>query len=89
MWEAERCAARHHAGARACDGISSGRSVKLWRIRQGELCTPTGAALLKHFADAFGPMPMMVTERTGIGSVQTFDQANCVRVFLGETVGKG
>ena len=56
----------------------------------GELCTPTGAALLKHFADSFGPMPVMVTERTGIGiGTKTFEQANCIRVFLGETEEKG
>ena len=53
---------------------------------RGELCTPTGAALLKHFADSFGPMPMMTTEKTGIGiGTKTFEQANCIRVFLGET----
>ena len=49
---------------------------------KGELCTPTGAALLKHFADSFGPMPVMVTERTGIGiGTKTFEQANCIRCF--------
>lgn len=53
---------------------------------RGELCTPTGAALLKHFADSFGPVPMMTTEKVGIGiGTKTFEQANCVRVFLGET----
>lgn len=52
---------------------------------RGELCTPTGAALLKHFADSFGPMPMMTTEKVGIGiGTKTFEQVNCVRVFLGE-----
>lgn len=57
---------------------------------KGELCTPTGAALLKHFADSFGPMPVMITERTGIGiGTKTFEQANCIRVFLGETGEKG
>ena len=32
-----------------------------------ELLTPTGAALLVHFADAFGPMPPLAVERTGLG----------------------
>ena len=53
---------------------------------KGELCTPTGAALLVHFADAFGPMPVMRVARTGVGlGTKQFEQANCVRVFLGET----
>ena len=28
---------------------------------EGELCTPTGAALLKHFVDEFGDMPLLTT----------------------------
>lgn len=53
---------------------------------QGELCTPTGAALLVQFADSFGPMPVMCTEGVGIGiGTKQFEQANCVRAFLGET----
>lgn len=52
----------------------------------GELCTPTGAALLRHFAAEFGPMPVMCTEKIGIGTGRKdFEAANCVRVFLGET----
>ena len=55
---------------------------------KGELCTPTGAALLTYFADGFGEMPVMVTERTGVGiGARKFEQANCVRIFLGETPG--
>ena len=47
---------------------------------QGELCTPTGAALLVRFADRFGPMPPMRTERTGYGmGKKDFPQANCLR----------
>lgn len=54
---------------------------------QGELCTPTGAALLTHFAASFGPMPVMSVEAAGVGiGTKTFEQANCVRAFLGETV---
>ena len=57
---------------------------------KGELCTPTGAALLKHFADEFGPMPVMTAEKTGIGiGTKQFEQANCVRVFLGDTAESG
>ncbi len=53
---------------------------------QGELCTPTGAALVAHFASSFGPMPMMAVQKVGIGiGTKEFAQANCVRVFLGET----
>ena len=52
---------------------------------QGELCTPTGAALLAHFADSFGSMPVMRTRGVGIGiGTKEFEQANCVRAFLGE-----
>ena len=54
---------------------------------QGELCTPTGAALLTHFADAFEKMPVMRTQKVGIGigTKQFEEQANCVRAFLGES----
>lgn len=52
----------------------------------GELCTPTGAALLKHFADEFGDMPAMRLDRVGYGmGNKDFPVANCVRAFLGNT----
>ncbi|MBO6055153.1 MAG: LarC family nickel insertion protein [Oscillospiraceae bacterium] len=52
---------------------------------RGELCTPTGAALLKHFADSFGPQPLMRVERIGYGmGKKDFEAANCVRAMLGE-----
>jgi uncharacterized protein (DUF111 family) len=52
---------------------------------KGELCTPTGAALLKHFVDDFGPMQVMKTEAIGYGmGTKDFEQANCVRIMLGE-----
>ena len=53
---------------------------------RGELCTPTGAALLTHFAQSFGPMPVMTAQAVGVGiGTKQFEQANCVRAFLGET----
>ncbi len=53
---------------------------------RGELCTPTGAALLKHFATGFGNMPAMKLQGTGYGmGKKDFEAANCVRVMLGET----
>ena len=53
---------------------------------EGELCTPTGAALLKHFVNRFEQMPVMTTQRIGYGmGKKDFDRANCVRAFYGET----
>ena len=51
---------------------------------RGELCTPTGAALLRHFADDFGDMPAMTLDRVGYGmGTKDFPWANCVRALLG------
>lgn len=56
---------------------------------QGELCTPTGAAILKHFATRFGDMPVMKTRAIGYGmGKKDFGMANCVRAMLGETEDK-
>ena len=53
---------------------------------RGELCTPTGAALLKHFAGEFGAMPPMTVSTIGYGmGKKDFPAANCVRVLLGES----
>lgn len=55
-----------------------------------ELCTPTGAAVLKHFAEKFLPMPAMMTESVGYGmGTKDFAAANCVRAFLGERYEEG
>ena len=55
---------------------------------RGELCTPTGAALLKRFVTRFGDMPVMKTEKIGYGmGKKDFPAANCVRAMLGETAG--
>lgn len=51
---------------------------------EGELCTPTGAALLRHFVSRFGEMPPMTTQAIGYGmGKKDFSKANCVRAFLG------
>ena len=53
---------------------------------RAELCTPTGAALLKHFVTRFGDMPVMQTRRIGYGmGTRELEQANCVRALLGDT----
>ena len=52
----------------------------------GELCTPTGAALLRQFVSDYGPMPLMTVERIGYGLGQKdFPAANCLRAMLGES----
>ena len=51
---------------------------------RGELCTPTGAAILKHFVTRFDGMPVMRTTSIGYGmGKKDFPAANCVRVMLG------
>lgn len=51
---------------------------------KSELCTPTGAALLKHFSKEFGQMPVMRLDKVGYGmGTKDFEMANCVRAMLG------
>ena len=51
-----------------------------------ELCTPTGAALLKRFVSRFGGMPVITTQAIGYGmGTKEFDAANCICAFWGET----
>ncbi|MBQ7738028.1 MAG: nickel pincer cofactor biosynthesis protein LarC [Oscillospiraceae bacterium] len=53
---------------------------------KGELCTPTGAALLKYYVNSFGPMPEFRPESVGYGmGKRDFPAANCVRAMLGRT----
>lgn len=52
---------------------------------EAELCTPTGAALLKHFVQDFGQMPAMTVSAVGYGvGSRDFGRANCVRALLGD-----
>lgn len=53
---------------------------------RAELCTPTGAAILKYFAEDFAPMPVMTISKIGYGmGSKDFETANCTRAMLGET----
>lgn len=55
---------------------------------EGELCTPTGAAILKYFTHDYGRMPQMKIEKIGYGlGKKDFEAANCIRAVLGETEG--
>jgi len=57
----------------------------------GELCTPTGAALIGHFAAEYGTMPAMTAERVGcgFGTKEFPERPNCVRAVLGEAFEQG
>ncbi len=51
-----------------------------------ELCTPTGAALLRHFVKKFGDMPVIRVSAAGYGmGKKDLEQANCVRAVIGDT----
>jgi uncharacterized protein (TIGR00299 family) protein len=51
---------------------------------QGELCTPTGAALLKHFVKEFRAMPVISVNKIGYGmGKRDFEKANCIRAYIG------
>ena len=51
-----------------------------------ELCTPTGAALVRFFGNEFAKTPDMVIEKTGYGAgTRDTGGLNCVRCFLGES----
>jgi hypothetical protein len=57
---------------------------------QGELLTPTGAAILTTLAEGFGPMPPMTSERIGYGAgTAERSIANLLRLFIGESARDG
>ena len=50
---------------------------------EAELCTPTGAALLRHFVSEFGDQPVMTVRRIGYGmGTKDFEVCNCVRALI-------
>jgi hypothetical protein len=55
---------------------------------EGELVTPTGAALVSTLASGFGPLPPMKVSRIGYGAGETDypGQSNLARLFVGDRV---
>lgn len=70
--------------------------LQLWQTRQvpiyhnnleGELVTPTGAAISVALADSFGPPPPMNLQTLGLGAgTKELPLPNILRLWLGETV---
>jgi uncharacterized protein (TIGR00299 family) protein len=55
---------------------------------QSELCTPTGAALLKYFVKEFCKMPVLTIAKLGYGmGKKDFEKANCLRAYMGNIYG--
>jgi pyridinium-3,5-bisthiocarboxylic acid mononucleotide nickel chelatase len=51
----------------------------------GELTTPTGAAIVAALAEEFGPLPAITIERIGYGAGQKdFPQPNILRLLIGQ-----
>jgi pyridinium-3,5-bisthiocarboxylic acid mononucleotide nickel chelatase len=67
------------------------RGVPLAELNvEGELTTPTGAAIVASLAGSFGPLPAMAVERIGYGAGQKdFPQPNLLRILVGQVVTKG
>ena len=56
----------------------------------GELTTPTGAALVSVLVDQFGPLPNMAIQAIGYGAGQAdFEHPNLLRLVVGEVVEEG
>ena len=62
------------------------KGVPLWDVPvDGELTTPTGAAIVKTVVDSFGDLPAMAIDRVGYGAgtMDIRDRANVLRIFVG------
>ena len=54
---------------------------------EGELCTPTGAAIIKYYANAYGNMPPMDVTKVGYGAgKKDYARANILRISLGNMI---
>jgi uncharacterized protein (TIGR00299 family) protein len=67
------------------------KGMPVYSDGQGELTTPTGAALISALSESFGPMPAMSIEAigTGAGSRDVPGRANVLRVLVGEVATGG
>ncbi|MFV2066785.1 MAG: nickel pincer cofactor biosynthesis protein LarC, partial [Pirellulales bacterium] len=76
-----RCAIPAPATAELLKGIPFAESSV-----EGELTTPTGAAILATLVDAFGPPPAITVRQIGYGAGQRdyADHANLLRLLVGE-----
>jgi len=55
---------------------------------EGELTTPTGAAIVSTLVDEFGPLPAMTISSTGYGAGQSdFEHPNLLRLLVGDSHG--
>lgn len=63
------------------------RGVPLAQVDvEGELTTPTGAAIVAALAEQFGPLPAMTVDRIGYGAGQKdFPHPNILRLLIGES----
>ena len=53
---------------------------------EGELCTPTGAAILSYYTESFQQLPAIRITKTGYGfGNKEFKKLNCIRAIIGET----
>jgi hypothetical protein len=53
---------------------------------EGELTTPTGAAIVAALVDELGPVPSMTVERIGYGAGQKdFEHPNLLRILVGKS----
>lgn len=62
----------------------------LYGAGEGELVTPTGAAILAAASHSFGPLPQMRLQASGYGAgSRDLPTANVLRVLMGQSVGSG